>query len=177
MAGDGVTLYLSGPNNCDLIEAFEADEIRERLGPDPLANGRSPGRFVANLARRRIPIGAALLDQRVVAGVGNVYRSEILFKERIHPATPARSIDGDRADALWARIGTELRRGERAGRIVTVEPRDVGASRRSDLDRNERLYVYKRDEEPCRRCGTTIESTDMAGRTIWFCPECQAEKS
>ncbi len=174
MSDGSVTLYLSGPNNCELIDPAEEDSIRDRLGPDPLANGRSADRFIANLAGRRIPIGAALLDQKVVAGVGNVYRAEVLFKERIHPAIPAHSIGERDTERLWRRITDELRRGERSGRIITVEPDEIGVPSRRDLRRDERLYVYKRDGDPCRRCGTPIESTDLPARTIWFCPHCQA---
>ena len=147
--------------------------IRNRLGPDPLDRRADAGRFAANLARRRIPIGAAFLDQKVVAGVGNVYRAELLFLLGVDPHTPAQSLDGDTVDRLWARTVAELRRGERSGRIVTTDPADFGARRDRDLKRGERLYVYKRDGLPCRRCGTEIRVTEMANRAIWWCPRCQ----
>jgi formamidopyrimidine-DNA glycosylase len=75
---------------------------------------------------------------------------------------------------LWSTIIVELRRGEQAGRIVTVAPVDIGVRRRADIPRPERLYVYKRDGLPCRKCGDTIRLTEMAGRLIWWCPTCQA---
>lgn len=174
MANGRSIVYLAGPTICEIINPEEEDRLRSRLGPDPLGRGRSGPRFAANLARRQIPVGAALLDQSVVAGVGNVYRAEVLFKEGIDPHTPAQRLNPDEARALWSRITTELRRGEQAGRIVTVAPADVGVRRRADIPRHERLYVYKREGLPCRRCGTAIRSAEMANRLIWWCPSCQA---
>jgi DNA-formamidopyrimidine glycosylase len=166
------TIYLSGPTDCRLIDADEERSILERLGPDPLADGDADA-FAANLRRRTVGIGAALLDQKAVAGIGNVYRAEALFLERIHPDTRARDIDDERARHLWDRLVELLRTGERAGRIVTVDPSEVGAASPRDLAREERLYVYKRAGEPCRRCGTPIRQWESAGRKIWACEGCQ----
>ncbi|MBT8214737.1 MAG: Fpg/Nei family DNA glycosylase [Acidimicrobiia bacterium] len=176
MVGDEATVYLSGPTACELIGPDEEVTIRERLGPDPLAagvNGDGLAQLRHNLSRRRIPIGAALLNQSVVAGVGNVYRAEVLFLAGIHPATPANEVTPDEVRTIWELTRQQLRRGERAGRIVTVDPHEVGARSRRDLSRDERLYVYKRNGEPCRRCGVAITADDMANRTIWWCPSCQ----
>lgn len=172
--GDGGTLYLAGPTVCEVIDPDEEQLIRDRIGPDPLrtGNGRAAV-FGENLSRRTVPIGAALLDQKAIAGVGNVYRSEILFLTGITPLTPARDLSDEQVEAIWDETVRQLRMGEKAGRIVTVEPDEVGAASRRVLARGERLYVYKRDGEPCRRCGTEIRSTEMAGRSIWWCPECQ----
>lgn len=166
------TIYLSGPTDCRLIDGDEESKILGRLGPDPLADGDAEA-FAANLERRSVGIGAALLDQKAVAGIGNVYRAEALFLEGIHPDTRARDVGPERASRLWDRMTTLLRAGERAGRIVTVDPAEVGASSPRDLGREERLYVYKRTGEPCRRCGTSIGSWPSAGRSIWACESCQ----
>jgi len=174
MANGRSVVYLAGPTICELIDPEEEERLRARLGPDPLAKRRALQQFTDNLARRRISIGAALLDQRVVAGVGNVYRAEVLFKLGIDPHLPANRLDRERAGRLWSTITAELRRGEKAGRIVTVAPSDVGVRRRADIPRHERLYVYKREGLPCRRCGDVVRLTEMAGRLIWWCPTCQA---
>lgn len=174
MAGSRAAVYLTGPTICELIDPEREDALRARLGPDPLADPDAGEQFAANIARRRIPIGAALLDQGVVAGVGNVYRAEVLYKCGIDPHTPADRIGGRRAGALWSAIAQELRRGERSGRIVTVAPSDLGVRRRSDVPAAERFYVYKREGRPCRRCGAEIRFTRMASRTMWWCPACQA---
>jgi DNA-formamidopyrimidine glycosylase len=173
MTADDATVYLAGPTVCELIDPDEEDAIRNRLGPDPLDRTGDAEAFSANLSRRRIPIGAALLDQKVIAGVGNVYRAELLFLLGISPHTPANAVDTETAEALWDRTVTELRRGEKSGRIVTTDPADFGAARDRELRRDERLYVYKRDGLPCRRCGTEIRTTEMANRSMWWCPACQ----
>jgi DNA-formamidopyrimidine glycosylase len=173
MAGDGVVVYLAGPTICEFIDPMAEDALRARLGPDPLANGREPGAFVEALSRRRIPIGAALLDQKVVAGIGNVYRAELLFLAGIDPARPANQLTAEEATGLWSLAVDELRAGVRSGRIVTVVPAEVGARRRSEIPRDRRLYVYKRTGEPCRRCRTPVAIREMAARSIWSCPRCQ----
>jgi DNA-formamidopyrimidine glycosylase len=172
--GEGGTLYLAGPTVCEIIGPDDEEAIRARIGPDPLQ--RSNGQlalFAANLRRRTVPIGAALLDQKAVAGIGNVYRAELLFLTGINPARKARQLTDREVEEIWSAAVDQLRAGEKSGRIVTVDPREIGAASRRALARGERLYVYKRDGEPCRRCGTEIQRTEMAGRFTWWCPGCQ----
>ena len=173
MANGQSVVYLAGPTICELIDPHEEDRLRTRLGPDPLGRRRVFEQFADNLGRRRIPIGAALLDQKVVAGIGNVYRAEVLFKQGLDPHLPADELGRDRVRALWSTIVAELRRGENDGRIITVSPNDVGVRGRFDIPHNERLYVYKRNGQPCRKCGDIIRLTEMANRLIWWCPTCQ----
>ncbi len=174
MRANGTSIYLSGPMTCELIDPADEEAIHAKLGPDPLREGMAgAGHFAENLGRRRMPIGGALLDQVVVAGVGTVYRAEALFLEGIHPDVPARSLGEDEVESLWATLVRQLRAGERAGRIVTVDPADVGVARRSEISRRQRLYVYKRMGQPCRRCGTPIARWTVAGRKMWACPSCQ----
>ncbi len=174
MSADHSTVYLSGPSACELLDPAEEEALRSRLGPDPIAEPGEGDSFVANLGRRRIPVGAAMLDQRVIAGVGNVYRSELLFLCDIDPRRPAASLDGGEARRLWAEAVTRLQAGERSGRIVTVAPIEVGAKRVAEMVGEERLYVYKRTGLGCRRCGTPIQSTELGGRAAFFCPTCQS---
>ncbi len=167
------TIYLAGPTACELLTVDERDAVVARLGPDPLRRGTKPTTFTDNLDRRSIAIAAALLDQKVVAGIGNVYRAEILFLAGIHPFRRAKDLEPEERAQIWDLTVDLLRRGEKAGRIVTVEPADVGARRRSDLRSKERLYVYKRGGQPCRRCQTPIELAEVANRKVWWCPVCQ----
>jgi len=168
------TLYLAGATIVELIDRDDEVRIRRRLGPDPLARQSDDlERIVSALQRRNIPIGAALLDQKVVAGIGNVYRAELLFLAGIDPRRPSNELVPADGALLWEETVRQLRLGQRAGRIITVDPKDVGAKSRKSLDRGERLYTYQRDGEPCRRCETLIVSTEMGGRSIWWCPSCQ----
>jgi endonuclease-8 len=173
IGNDRGAAHLSGPMTCRLIDASQIAEIVGNLGPDPLRPGTRIEPFARALAADDRPIGAVLLDQGVVAGVGNVYRSEVLFLCGIHPKTPASELDDNRVKELWSTIRAELRTGVEDGRIVTVRPRDVGAARRSELPTRLRLYAYKRDHRPCLRCRTPITGSEMAGRRIWWCPACQ----
>ena len=169
-------LHLAGPTACEVLDDDEAAAVADRLGPDPILNPRDGAEeMVARLRRRSIPIGAAILDQKVIAGLGNVYRAELLFLLGIHPFTKANEVSAEQVSALWDLSVERLKAGERSGRIVTVDPAEVGAASASKLTRGERLYAYKRHSQPCRRCDDLIRSADIDGRSIWWCPTCQPE--
>jgi endonuclease-8 len=170
----GVAVDLSGPMRCELLDPDEAARIVAPLGPDPLRPGADARRARAALERRpRLAIGAALLDQHVLAGVGNVFRAESLFVCGVHPDRPARSVADDGFDELWRTLRRMLRQGVRSGRIVTVDPADVGASSRARVPDAERVYVYRRAGDGCRRCATTVGSWSLGGRLIFACARCQ----
>ena len=167
-------LHLAGPTACDLLTPEEEDTLRARLGPDPILDpADGVEQFGTRLHRRSISISAALLDQKVVAGIGNVYRSELLFLAGIHPLTVAKTLDDESVEDVWRRSVAALKDGERLGRIVTVVPGEMGATSARELARGDRLYTYKRMGEPCRRCGDEIRSADVSGRNVWWCPTCQ----
>ncbi|HUG83147.1 MAG TPA: DNA-formamidopyrimidine glycosylase family protein [Euzebya sp.] len=172
-ARDQTTIYLAGATTVQLITPEDIPSLQARLGPDPLRRDADPERFAAALVRRRLPVGEALLDQTVIAGIGNVYRAEMLFRAGIDPEIPANAIGRDATTRLWEDAVHLLRQGERSGRIVTVEPADVGRNRRSDLRGDEQRDVYKREGRPCHRCGTTIVMWVPRSRLIWACPSCQ----
>lgn len=145
--------------------------LGERLGVEPLGRSFTARQLAARLAGRRTPLKAALLDQRTLAGLGNVYADEALWRARLHPLTPAGEVaDARRAGALTRGIKTALRVGiARQGATLRdyAQP-DGGAGRMQ-----EELKVYGRAGEPCERCGTPIEKIRVAGRGTWFCPRCQ----
>jgi endonuclease VIII len=170
---DEAVLHLSGPTACDLVTPAEEAAIHARLGPDPLRRDADPERGWAALRRRRSPIGQALMDQSVVAGVGNVYRAESLFLCGIHPDRPSNEVTREEWECLWAHLVRLLRAGERAGRIVTVDPSEVGARSAASVPAGERVYVYRRTGEPCRRCGAAVRRWEMAARRVYACDRCQ----
>lgn len=159
---------LSGPTACALIDPAEQHALLARLGPDPLRADADPERFLAALARRRISIAQALMDQSVIAGVGNVYRAEALHAERIDPHLPARDLGEERATALWARIAAQLADGVQDNRIVTAPGAREKPGR---VRRSEAVCVYRRTA--CWTCGGAISSQKLAGRVLWWCPACQ----
>lgn len=174
LSSDKATWDLSGPTVCEMIDPDRYDDIVASLGPDPLRRGNGLPEFATRLARKRIPIGAALLDQKVIAGIGNVYRAEFCFLEGVHPNRPANTLTDDEVERLWQLAVDQLKRGVRLNRIVTRDEAEAGmkAGRIGDDDR---LYAYKRTDLPCRRCDTPIELLMVANRKMWFCPTCQPE--
>lgn len=170
LEGDAATWDLSGPTRCELITPDEQSAIVARLGADPLRRDADVTATRERFARSGRPVGAYLLDQSVIAGIGNVYRAEVLFLCGIHPARPARSLSGQEFDDLWSTTVEQLRLGVRLGRIVTTDPDEIGRPR-SRMSKDDRLYVYHRDH--CRRCGTELAVIPMGGRPIWCCPTCQ----
>ncbi len=167
------TVDLVGPTDCRIVTPDEEQVIRNRLGPDPIRDDAVPELAYARLSKKRIPIGAALLDQKVMAGVGNVYRAEALFVHAIHPSRPANELTRPEFDALWSTIVTMLRRGVADKRIITVADDELEAfgRPRARLKGKEAVYVYKKDR--CLRCETEISRWDMAGRWAYACPQCQ----
>ncbi len=169
-------MHLAGPTACSLLSDSEAEAVAARLGPDPiLAPPDGADQMVEKLRRRSIPIGAAILDQKVIAGLGNVYRAELLFLIGLHPFCRANEAPAEMIDELWQLSVAQLKAGERSGRIATVDPAELGAPKGAKLTDDERLYAYKRHGQPCRRCDTLIHSADIDGRSIWWCPSCQPE--
>lgn len=164
------TVDLVGAITCELLDPGAVDDVTGGLGPDPLRDDADPDQAWAALQRKRVGIGRALLDQSVLAGVGNVYRAEVLFVHGIHPETPSPEITRDQFDAIWSTLAEWLPRGVSSGRIVTTDPDEVGTPR-SRMTRAERLYVYKQDA--CKRCGTDIRRWDLAGRWGYACESCQ----
>ena len=125
-------LHLAGPNVCEVLEPDEAEEVRDRLGPDPIENEPDgAAQFADNLARRSIPIGKAVMVQDVVSGIGNVYRSELLFQIGLDPWRRAKDLESETVDQLWQRAVDELVAGERIGRIITTDPAATGRPGRS----------------------------------------------
>lgn len=167
-------LDLRGPTACEVQTPAERKAVLARLGPDPLRPRTDPQPFLDRVARSRAPLGALLMDQSVIAGVGNVYRAEVLFRQGLHPLTPGRDVRGAVTSAVWEDLELLLRAGVRAGRIVTTEPADrdrpSGRARRVDSH-----YVYGRAGLPCRRCHTEVLSGTLAARTVFWCPTCQPE--
>jgi len=164
---------LRGPTVCEVITTQEVAAIRSRLGADPLRRDADHVAAGARIRRSRAPLGALLMQQDVVAGVGNVYRAEALFRGRHDPWMPGRALAAVQWEAIWADLVLLLRDGVRRGRIVTTlladRPHRTGAVRREEA-----YYVYRRAGLPCRICATLVLAEPMVGRTLYRCLVCQA---
>jgi formamidopyrimidine-DNA glycosylase len=158
-----------------LLEPGELDPyLAAKLGEEPLDALFTAARLAERLAKRRAPIKAALLDQRTLAGMGNIYVDEALWRARVHPLRPAETLDRNELRRLHRGIRASLEHGiARQGSTLRDYRLPDGAS--GSMQRE--FKVYGRGGEPCDRCGTPIAKTRVAGRGTWFCPECQAASS
>jgi formamidopyrimidine-DNA glycosylase len=156
-----------------LEEADLEPYLTTKNGPEPLGSRFTSAWLATQLARRRAPLKAVLLDQRVVAGLGNIYADEALWRARLSPLRPASGLTSDDVSRLQRAIRAALRTGiARQGSTLTTYAKPDG-SRGSMQDE---FRVYGRDGLPCPRCGTTIAKTRVGGRGTWYCPRCQPDE-
>lgn len=141
-----------------------------RLGPEPLSRAFSWTVLRDGLAASRAPARSWLLDQRRVAGLGNIYANEALFLAGVHPIRPARDITEVEVQALHAGLKRTLRNAVRGGGTTL---RDYVGATGEPGRYAPRLRVYGRDGHPCRTCGETVERIVFGGRSAFFCPNCQ----
>jgi len=155
-----------------VLEDAELDRyLAEKNGPEPLGPRFTTAWLAAQLARRRAPLKAVLLDQRVVAGLGNIYADEALWRARLSSLRPASSVTPEEARRLQRAIRATLRTGiERQGSTLT----DYRTPEGSAGAMQEEFRVYGREGIPCPRCRTPIAKTRVGGRGTWFCPRCQS---
>ncbi|HVK30439.1 MAG TPA: DNA-formamidopyrimidine glycosylase family protein [Nocardioides sp.] len=167
---------LRGPTRCELVTAAERDAVTARIGPDPLREDAEPDRAWERIGRSSAPIGSLLMDQAVLAGVGNVYRAEVLFRHRIHPMRPGRTLRVSQWRAIWDDLVVLMREGVRTGRIDTVRPAHLpeamGRPPRVD-DHGGEVYVYRRAGQPCHVCERPVRTEVLGGRNLFWCAGCQ----
>jgi formamidopyrimidine-DNA glycosylase len=154
-----------------IVEPEQLDEyLGARLGAEPLERGFGPAALAGRLANRRAPIKAAILDQRTVAGLGNIYADEALWRAQVHPLRPARDLEPDEVRKLHRGVRRALEIGiARQGATLRDYAQPDGRRGSMQLE----FRVYGRGGEPCTRCGTPIEKTRVGGRGTWYCPNCQ----
>jgi formamidopyrimidine-DNA glycosylase len=170
---------LRGPQTCALVTPGERDAVVATLGPDPLRSQADPERGWLRVHRSSRPIAALLMDQRVAAGVGNIYRCEVLFRAGVHPDVPGTQIEHAVWLAIWNDLVALMPAGVRDGRIDTVReaesPQRTGRPPRVDRHGGE-VYVYRRTGDECLVCGRGISVRQLAGRNLYWCESCQPPK-
>ncbi|MFI5954947.1 Fpg/Nei family DNA glycosylase [Cryptosporangium sp. NPDC051539] len=164
---------LRGPTACEVLDDPERDALLARLGPDPLRKDADPDVAWQRIGRSRTSIGALLMRQDVVAGIGNVYRAEVLFRHGIDPYRPGRDLGADEWRSVWDDLVLLMTDGVRLGRIVTLRPGFPREPRATRRNRGAGRYVYHRAGLPCRICGTPILTAVVEGRNLFWCPVCQ----
>lgn len=173
---DGPVAELRGPQTCALITPGERQAIEARLGPDPLRADADPDRAWQRIRRSSKPIAALLMDQQVLSGIGNVYRAEVLFRNRINPDTPGKALKPASWRAIWADLVELMPTGVIDNRIDTVRPEHtpeaMGREPRVD-DHGGEVYVYRRHDQPCLVCGSRVRTRVLEGRNLFWCGKCQ----
>jgi endonuclease-8 len=173
MVGPDHHADLRGAAACELITDAEAASVHARLGEDPLRSDADPDRAWARISRSRAPLATLLMDQSVIAGIGNVYRAELLFRHRLDPQLPGRDLRRQQWDALWGDLVDLLAEGFRRGVIETLRPEHEALSDGPVDASGKRVYVYRRAGEPCLVCGGRVAHAEHAARNLFWCPKCQ----
>lgn len=156
----------NGPTACEVLDSDAVAKLLGRLGPDVLRDDADPDLAWARIARSRAPIGQLVMDQKVIAGLGNIYRTEILWRQRLHPETAGRDLTRAQFDAFWADSVALLRIGVAERAIITVDGGTRGKSRYGA-----RTNIFKK--KTCPRCEGPIRQFTMAARKVFCCDTCQ----
>lgn len=159
---------INGPNSCELLTPDERATLTKRIGPDVLRKDADPGLAYARISKSKAAIGLLLMDQSVLAGIGNIYRTEILWRCQVNPHVPGKTIDPGTFDMLWADAVLLLEIGVKNNAIITV---DGVAKSRSRY--GERVNIFNKPH--CPRCHGEITRIDIATRRAFFCAICQPE--
>lgn len=167
---------LRGPTACVIQTPDEMLASIAKLGPDPLVGdpAENEGRFVRAVRKKQTVIALLLMDQAVVSGIGNVYRAEMLFRQRLNPHTPGRDVPEDVVRALWHDWVRLLAIGVETGQMMTMDDLSPDRYRAAMASRDDRHWVYHRAGLPCRVCGTEIALEEIGARKLYWCPRCQA---
>ncbi len=169
ISGADRVVDLSGPTRCELLDEEGVKAIRDRLGPDPLIDDYTHEDCLASFARRRGAIGSVLLDQKAIAGLGNIFRSELLFVLKLNPRTPANALSPRTVEELWSISREWLRLGVKTNRIITTLPR--GTTKVATRKAKERTHIYK--AKSCPACAGEVSVFQLGQRTAYACARCQ----
>jgi endonuclease-8 len=162
---------LRGPMDCSVYTLEMWERLLKRLGPDPL-NGDGAEKFLEKVKKSRKAVGELLMDQSVAAGVGNIFRAELLYRAKLNPFTPGKEVEERALRSIWKDAAVLMKAAMIDRRIVTTKAKDR-PHRSGPVLKEEAHYVYRRQGQPCFVSGTKILTKVMAGRNLFWCPVCQ----
>ena len=160
---------INGPNICRLLARKEFMKLVNRIGPDVLRPDANPDLAFDRIKKSKVPIGRLIMDQSVMAGIGNIYRSEILWRQSVHPEIPGKDIDRQTFNQIWDDARALLTLGVKRNAIITVDDRQPSQSRY-----RERVNIFAKDE--CPACKGKIRRFEIDGRRAFVCETCQPMK-
>lgn len=166
LVGDTHLVDINGPNICEVLAEHKFVELINRIGPDVLRSDANPTLAFKKIEKSKAPIGRLIMDQSVMAGIGNIYRSEILWRLSVHPESPGNTIDQETFNRIWEDARALLTIGVKYNAIITVDNIESSSSRYS-----ERVNIFAK--EICPRCRRTIRRFEINGRRAFVCEICQ----
>lgn len=170
MIGESRTIDLNGPTKCEILTAPQFQKLNDRLGVDPLRRDADPEPAFVRISKSKKAIGSALLDQSLIAGIGNIYRAEILHLLKIDPEKRCQELSRQQLEDMWQLTVDLLQIGVKQNKIITV---DLSAIDKpiSRLNKDERLMIYKKQN--CSFCNSPVKKWTLGARTMYACPKCQ----
>ncbi|MET1414763.1 DNA-formamidopyrimidine glycosylase family protein [Roseibium sp. HPY-6] len=166
LVGPGHVIDINGPNTCEVLDEPELLTLTARIGPDVLRADADRDRAYHRISKSKAPIGRLIMDQSVMAGIGNIYRTEILWRLAIHPFTPGRELNRGDFDRLWEDAVALLEIGVWRNSIITTELVPKGRGRLT-----ERVNIF--GKKVCPKCKGNVECREIANRKVYLCEACQ----
>jgi endonuclease VIII len=157
---------INGPNTCEVLDMVELLALTSRIGPDVLRKDADPDKAWARISKSRVSIGQLLMDQSVLAGIGNIYRSEILWRQGVHPQRPGNAVTREEFDRMWADAVHLLEIGVKNNAIITVD-----SFKKSQSKYGERVNIFNKPH--CPACTGDIRAFEIATRRAFVCETCQ----
>lgn len=165
---------LIAPTACELLLPDGVEKILHRLGPDPIHEQANPEQAWNKIKKSSKSIAALLMDQSVIAGIGNVYRAELLFRSNTSPFIPGSQINKEKFESIWKDSVELLKLGAVDGKIRTVKTEHMSDEEIKVHGCSQNSYVYKQTGGSCRICGDIVKQETHAGRELYWCPTCQS---
>ena len=166
MISDTHFIEINGPNTCEVLGPAELSTLINRIGPDVLRKDANPDLAFARIAKSKTAIGQLLMDQAVIGGIGNIYRTEILWRKGVHPLTPGNQISREIFDGLWSDSVHLLEIGVKNNAIITVD-----GVKKSRSKYGERVNIF--NKSTCPICAGEIHKFEIAKRRTFMCVTCQ----
>jgi endonuclease VIII len=166
MMSDTHVVDINGPNTCEVLDRAALLALTSRIGPDVLRKDADCEKAWARISKSRVSIGQLLMDQSVLAGIGNIYRSEILWRQGVHPQKPGHAIAREEFDRMWNDAVHLLEIGVRNNAIITVD-----GVKKSQSRYGERVNIFNKPH--CPKCDSDIRAFEIATRRAFVCETCQ----
>lgn len=159
---------INGPTTCELFDDHDLVSLKQRIGPDVLRKDAEPCRAFRKIQKSRRSVGCLIMDQSVMAGIGNIYRTEILWRQRVHPLTPGRDLDDVTLERIWQDACNLLEIGVKRNAIITV-----GSAKPSQNRYRENVNIF--GKKACPACAGAVSQQIIGGRRVYFCEACQQQ--